>query len=395
MYLSREEEMMLEGELGPTVAKCMELLVALGKIYNADKLVPVASTHISGVSYKTIGDAGVELLEDLAEGVEQEEKPAIKILSTLNPSGMDLKDWKNLGVPKKFARQQERILRAYIQLGATPTCSCTPYLCGNLPRYGQVLAWAESSAVIFANSVLGARTNREGGPAALAAAICGRTPRHGFLLEENRVPTAKVVVLDQPSGSYEYSLLGAVIGSELGDEVPLITGLSSPSLEELRSLGASMAAMGANALYHVEGVTPEASTVSRERIGDVLEVAREEWLNKSEELSSITFEEAELVCIGCPHLSLGEVETLARCVESLGKEFWACTSREVRLEAEKTGLLKELEKKGVRLVCDTCMVVSPLEEVGYTGVVTNSAKAARYLPTLSGIGVVLDSVGIP
>jgi len=394
VYLSKEEEKMLEGELGPTVSKCMELLVALGKIYNADKLVPVASTHISGVSYKTIGDAGVELLEDLVEGVEGE-KPAIKVLSTLNPGGMDLENWGKLGVPERFAQQQKRILEAYIRLGAIPTCSCTPYLCGNLPRYGQVLAWAESSAVIFANSVLGARTNREGGPAALAAAICGRTPRYGFLLGENRVPTAKVVVLDQPSGSYEYSLLGAVIGSELGGEVPLITGLSSPSLEELRSLGASMAAIGANTLYHVEGVTPEASTVSRDRIGDVLEVGRGDWLKKSEEMSSINFEEAEIICVGCPHLSLEEVRTLARCGKVFGKEFWACTSRHVRLEAERSGLLVQLEKKGVQLVCDTCMVVSPLGEAGYTGVATNSAKAARYLPTLSGSRVVLDSLGIP
>ena len=161
---------MLAGEAGPGVQKAIEIVVALGRIYGAADLVAVTSVQVAGVSYKNLGDAGLEFLQEWAAQGARARVPA-----TLNPAGMDLASWRELGFSEAFARRQEAVIAAYVALGITLTCTCTPYLVGHVPEFGQHVAWAESSAVSYANSVLGARTNREGGPSALAAAITGRT----------------------------------------------------------------------------------------------------------------------------------------------------------------------------------------------------------------------------
>ena len=153
MYLTRQEEEMYGGSEGPAVQKSMEILVALGDIYEAERLVDITSAQISGVSYKTIGDAGMEFLEELAQDTQ------VRVPSTLNPAGVDLEFWKELGFSEDFTRKQLRIVKAYQKMGVTTTCTCTPYLVGNVPKLGDHIAWSESSAVCYANSVLGARTN--------------------------------------------------------------------------------------------------------------------------------------------------------------------------------------------------------------------------------------------
>jgi predicted aconitase len=185
MYLSSKEEKMYNGEYGDTVRKSMEILIALGDIYEAEHLVDISSAQISGVSYKTIGDAGLEYLEDLAT----DKNAKAKVPSTLNPAGTDLDNWEELGFPIEFVNKQNRIVDSYGALGISKTCTCTPYLVGNVPRFKDHVAWSESSAVAYLNSVIGARTNREGGPGALAAAICGKTPMYAYHLEENRKAT--------------------------------------------------------------------------------------------------------------------------------------------------------------------------------------------------------------
>ena len=182
MYLTKNEEKMLDGEEGYAVKKSMEILVALGNIYGADRLVEIGSVQVAGVSYHNLGDAGLEFLNELAEDGK------VKVLTTLNPAGMDLEDWRNLGIDPEFARKQNLVIEAFSKMGIVISCTCTPYLIGNLPRYGEHIAWSESSAVTFANSVIGAKTNREGGPSALAAAFVGKTPCYGLHLDQNRVP---------------------------------------------------------------------------------------------------------------------------------------------------------------------------------------------------------------
>ena len=180
MDLTLEERDMLEGKFGKAAKKSMEILTTLGEIFDAENLVAVNSVQIAGVSYANLGEAGLEFLSEMANDGK------VRVLTTLNPAGMDRENWEALGIDKEFAKNQNRAIDAFARMGIITTCSCTPYLIGNTPHFGQHLAWAESSAVCYANSVIGARTNREGGPSALAAAITGKTPRYGYHLEENR-----------------------------------------------------------------------------------------------------------------------------------------------------------------------------------------------------------------
>ena len=168
MYLTQEEEKILEGEQGNAAQKSMQILVALGEIYGAERLIPVSSVQVAGVSYHNLGEAGLEYLNELAKDGR------VKVLTMLNPAGMDLENWSKLGIPEDFAEKQKRVIDAFSKMGIITSCTCTPYLIGNLPRYGEHVAWSESSAVTFANSVIGARTNKEGGPSALASAIIGK-----------------------------------------------------------------------------------------------------------------------------------------------------------------------------------------------------------------------------
>ena len=180
MKLTKQEQAMFEGEYGWATKKAIEILVTLGEIYGAENLFPVTSVQIAGVSYDNLGEAGLDFLEKMAKGGGE-----AHVLTTLNPAGMDIENWKQLGIPDEFAKNQKRVLDAFARMKVITSCTCTPYLSGNLPTYRSHIAWAESSAVSFANSVLGARTNREGGPSALASALTGRTPAYGYHLIQN------------------------------------------------------------------------------------------------------------------------------------------------------------------------------------------------------------------
>src|SRR3989304_658681 len=251
MYLTPEEEKIFNGERGATYQKAIRILAALGDIYDADRLIPIRSAQIAGVSYKTIGDAGLEWISDL--------KGKVAVPSILNPAGMDMECWKEMGISQDFANKQEKIIRAYEALGVRTECTCTPYnIFDNLAGFGDHVAWSESSAISYANSVIGARTNREGGPSALSAALIGKTANYGYHLDENREPNILIQVNAKLHES-DYGALGYIVGEMVGDKVPFFKLRSNPSKDELKSLGAAMAASGAVALYHVEGVTPEAS----------------------------------------------------------------------------------------------------------------------------------------
>ncbi|MEM4406877.1 MAG: aconitase X catalytic domain-containing protein, partial [Candidatus Methanomethylicaceae archaeon] len=239
MYLSREEERMLSGEEGLAVQKAMQLLTALGEVFGAERMVKIESAQIAGVSYGNIGDAGMEFLEDWADLGGK-----VRVKSTLNPAGMDLNKWQEMGVDYEYYQRQMRILKAFEKMGVEITCTCTPYLVGNRPRSGAHVAWSESSAVVFANSVLGARTNREGGPSALAAAITGRTPCYGLHLEDNRVPTAIVKVEARLESIFDFSLLGYTVGRILGSGIPYFKGVLVRDFDKLKIMSAALAASG-------------------------------------------------------------------------------------------------------------------------------------------------------
>ena len=184
----------------------------------------------------------------------------VRVLTTLNPAGMDIENWRNLGIPPDFAEKQLIVLEAFSRMGVITTCSCTPYLTGNLPKFGEHIAWSESSAVCYANSVIGARTNREGGPSALASALTGRTPEYGYHLPENRKPTMTFQVNAQLAGTSDFGALGKLIGEKIAacKAIPFIQGIPSATLETLKSFCASLATYGGAALFHMQGITPEA-----------------------------------------------------------------------------------------------------------------------------------------
>ncbi|HSJ53413.1 MAG TPA: aconitase X, partial [Anaerolineae bacterium] len=203
MNLNSEEQDMLSGRQGPATRKAMQILLALGTIYGAERMVPVTSVQVAGVSYDNLGEAGLRFLSDMAAGGAK-----ARVRTTLNPAGMDVENWPALGIRPEFAERQVQVIDAFARMGIEPTCTCAPYLVGNLPGPGEHIAWAESSAVCYANSVLGARTNREGGPSALAAALTGRTPEYGCHLDENRSPGLTVQVEARLQGSSDFGALG-------------------------------------------------------------------------------------------------------------------------------------------------------------------------------------------
>jgi predicted aconitase len=381
MRLTDGERAMLQGAQGEGVRKAMEIVVALGTIYGAQDLVPVSHVQVSGVSYKNLGDAGLEFLREwAAQGAR------VRVPTTLNPAGMDLRHWRELGFSPDFAAQQQAVLDAFTTMGIETTCTCTPYLVGYAPRLGDHISWGESSAIAYANSVLGARTNREGGPGALAAAIVGRTARYGLHLDENRVPTHMVSVRCPVREASDWGALGYSVGKRVANGVPYLRGLdpAACNVVNLKALGAAMAASGAVALYHVEGVTPEAAE-GRWQMADgsrpsvVVESLDEGYaaLNQAEADS------IDLVWIGCPHASLDEIELIAEKLDGrrVRAALWITAAHQVRDEAEARGLLARIEASGGRIVSDTCLVVAPVEALGFTSMATNSGKGAFYGPS--------------
>jgi hypothetical protein len=292
---------------------------------------------------------------------------------------MDLENWEAIGFPKDFAKNQLRIICAFKQMGIIVTSTCTPYLAGNLPRFREHIAWSESSAVSFSNSVIGARTNREGGPSALAAAIIGKTPNYGLHLWENRQPHVKINVTASLKYNADFGALGWYVGKQIKNKSPYFTGITSANTDQLKALGAAMAASGAVALYHIEKLTPEADLVNTIDL-ETIEVGSKEIKETYTILSQ--GKEPDVVILGCPHASLREIAQVADLVKGkhLKKPLWICTSRIMKEAANRMGFTKTIEQAGGHIVADTCMVVSPIEQMGIKTTGVNSGKAANYLP---------------
>ena len=388
MFLTKKEQEMCDGEYGETIRKSMDILVALGDIYGASGLVDITSAQVSGVSYKTIGEAGLEYLQDLAK----DESAKATVNASLNPPGTDLDNWEELGFPEYFAIKQNEIVDAYADLGILKTCTWTPYLVGNVPRFRDHISWSESSAVAYSNSVIGARTNREGGPAALAAAIVGKTPLYGFHLEENRKANMVVNVSTELNGA-DFGALGYIIGKAVGGGIPYFKMQNTPNNNDLKTLGAALASSGSVALYHVEDVTPEYDLNHEEDIDDIMFVSDKDILETRESLTT-TDKDIDLVCLGCPHASLEEIKQVATVVQgkTIKNKLWICTSVSVKATADRMGYTQIIEAAGGNVVCDTCMVVAPIEEMGFEVIGVNSAKAANYVPSMCGLDVVYDDV---
>jgi predicted aconitase len=372
MHLTKEEQRMLDGAEGYAVRKSMEILTALGDIFGAESLIKVGSVQVAGVSYHNLGDAGLEFLNELAKDGK------VRVLTTLNPAGMDLENWRALGISEDFAAKQNQVIDAFERMGILISCTCTPYLIGNLPRYGEHVAWSESSAVTFANSVLGAKTNREGGPSALAAAFVGKTPCYGLHLNENRVPDVQVQVNAELRKLSDWGALGYAIGKKAENKIPYITGIKEAELDELKSFCASVVTYGAKPLFYIKGITPASETVQPPN--DTVTVERSDienaYDNINDQVSDIDF-----VCVGCPHCSIKEIAEIATLLKDKrvaeNTELWVATSRTAKQLADKRGYTQTIESAGGKFACDTCMAVAPLKG-RFKALATTSAKGCFY-----------------
>ncbi len=398
LILTEQEQAMLAGAEGPGVRRAMEIVTALARIYGAADLVPIRHAQIAGVSYKNLGDAGVAFLSEWAD-----EGAKVRVPTTLNPMGMERDRWQEWGIHENFAAPQLSVIGAFTKMGVTPTMSCTPYLFPDYtPQRGDTLAWAESSAVAFANSVIGARTNREGGPSAIAAAIVGRTARYGFHLDENRRAGHIIEVRCPVRSVADFGALSYVVGKAVGNGVPWFADLAAwlPSLladitlgglagDRLKTLGAGLAAYGAVAVYHIAGYTPEARGAGEALIRP--DAARLTIDNLDEAYRVMDADpdlrQIDLVTVGCPHASLTEIAQVAEYLRGkrLATRLWVTTAAITRARAVEFGYVATIEAAGGEVVADTCAVVAPMRMLNVRTMATNAGKMACYAPMHSGV----------
>ena len=395
MYLTKDEEKILDGEQGSGFQKAMELLTALGDIYGAEKLIEISSTHLSSVAYASSGDTGIRFMERMVE-----DKAYFRVLTTLNPHSIEHDRWKELGFPEEYAEKQLRIVEAYKKLQAVGTFTCTPFLVGNCPRYGEHVAWAESSALSFINTVIGARTNREGALSALSAGLIGKTPLYGFHLRENRKGKVLVNVEAELWHGSDYSALGYDIGRKVGSRVPVFINIPRDARSsDINAMCAALAVSGAVPMSHIVGVTPEASTVDEafgaERPEEKLAFDRSELQSTYEDLGSKgAGADVDLAILGCPHYAYDQIAEAARLLEGKkvreGVDLWVCTSTPIMMVAKRADYVDIIEASGAKVVCSYCPAVTK-NFFGWKTMATDSTKQTFYGHGVLGLDVIFGT----
>jgi predicted aconitase len=397
LRLAPDEEAMVAGRAGEAVRLAMRILVEMAGVARADRFLEVTSAHIDGGLYH--GGAGLDFAERLASS-----EARVSVPTTLNVSSLDLVHPDLYRGDPDTAAAARRLMDFYIEMGCRPSWTCAPYQLPERPSFGEHIAWAESNAIVFANSVLGARTERYGDFIDICAAIAGRVPDAGLHRNENRAGD----VLFQLSGFSDrllhsdvlYPVLGHLIGSEAGTSVPVIAGLPPDTGEDrLKALGAAAASSGAVALFHVVGVTPEAPTRDAAFHGDeprrTVDVTPTGLRGARDVLSTVSDGPLAAVSIGTPHASLAELEELADLLAGervhADVDFYVSTGRGVLAEAENGDTAGRLKDAGVQIVVDTCTYVTPILRPRPGAVMTNSAKWAYYAPGNIGVEVVFGS----
>ncbi len=394
MDLTRQQQEMLDGKHGRGMAKAMEILLAYGKCYDAKRLIPVTSVHIAG-NFSVLFEEGVEWLETLAD-----EGAKVCVFTTKNPELYDPEQVDEMNIPEHYRNMQERIRDAVQKMGITPTYSCHHYLVGNAPRFGDHIAWASSGSQVFANSVIGARSNRDGDHVALAAAITGVIPEWGMHLDENRKADVLIDVagLDiENYGPADFKALGWHLGKTVSSGIPAFVNLPPDlHIEKIKGLLYTMTVTGAAGLIHLVGITPEAPTVEAAFGGKVPDVpaimpTQADVDLAYTQISCADSDKIEFVLFGCPQCSIQEVQEIAQLLDGRkihpDTQLWVCTSRWVKTLCERMGLLETLSRSGVRVASDIG-ANSPhiyLKEQGVRVVALNSARACYYTHNLSGL----------
>jgi predicted aconitase len=404
LTLSAEEQGMLAGERGEAVAMAMRLVVGVARANGAPRLLPVASVHVDGCLYH--GRAGLDFAERLVEL-----GGSVAVRTTLNVGSLDLLHPGLVRAEGELATGGRRLMDAYVALGCESTWSCAPYQLSHRPATGTHVAWAESNAIAFVNSVLGARTDRYGDFLDIAAALTGRVPDAGLHRDEHR--RAELVLdcsaLPRPllDDDTAWAALGALLGEVAGTRVAALVGLPGDLADDgttedrLKGLGATAASAGGVALFHVVGVTPEAPDLASvadpdtpvHRVDvDALRAARDRLTTAATDQGRL-----DAVSLGTPHFSVSEFAALARAVGdgppfAAGVDVYVSTSRAVLAEATRLGYVAPVTAAGARVLTDTCTYVTPVLSSDVRTVMTNSGKWAWYAPGNLGIDTVLGSL---
>ena len=391
MELSPEERRIADGAEGAAKAMAMRLVADTGRLLGAARLLPIASAHVDGCLYH--GDSGTYFAERLAS-----DGGRVTVPTTLNVGALDLLHPDRVKGDAHHREMSLRMMRAYETLGCRPTWTCAPYQAGHRPAAGSDVAWGESNAVAFCNSVLGARTNRYGDFLDIACALVGRAPDYGLHRKENRRATVVVDTSGLSPGLRDadvfYPVLGTWLGAEIGSEIAAIDGLPPKQSEDrLKALGAAAASAGAVGLFHVVGSTPEAPTLADATHGGTarrIRLTAEMVRAARDRLSTAGDGAIDCIALGSPHFSEAEFASLRRL--AAGKRFgvpvYVCTRRDL---VEKTDL-SDLESAGAVIVADTCVVVTPILPEGRGTLMTNSGKFAHYGPANLGYEVVYGSL---
>ena len=398
MELSTRDRALLEGDLGDAARMSMSILVRMAEVVGAEKMLDITGAHIDATIY--VGDAGLEFAERLASSGGR-----VAVPSTLNVSGLDEHHWKEWPVEADWAEKAHRQMAAYQKMGTIPIWTCAPYQTEHAPKLGEQIAWGESNAIAFANSVLGARTERYPDYLDIAAAIAGRVPAVGLHLEENRrgqlVLDLRAVPESIAVRDDFYPVLGSLVGRLAGERIPVLANLEArPTQDQLKALGAAASSSGSVALFHIVGVTPEAPSLDAALHGrppeETLEITVADLKAARRELQTATGEELDLVVLGSPHFSFEEMKRLAPLLEGRERHpkvtFLVTTSRIMRDLAAGAGLLRSLEAFGGRVTVDTCILATPMLPKNVRRLMTNSGKYALYSPGLLGVEVAYGSL---
>jgi len=392
MKLTDEEKRMGEGNQGTVVMKFMKLLISIGEAFDAPRMLPTISVHVTSVSLATLMKGGKHIVEEITDSGSR-----LKAFTTINPLATDFTQWDELGIPEEEASEQLKIEDSLREIGAILCNTCTPYLVGHVPMFGQNIAWGEASAVIYANSVLGARTNPEGGPSGLASALTGRTPEYGLHLDLNRLGEFVVRVQTELKEPTEYGALAFFTGAAQKKLIPVLAGIPAmATCDDLKMFSASLHGQSSAKIFHAIGLTPEAKTEEQALGGrkpvDVINFGNKELEATLQTMTSYTKQDVSWVVVGCPHCSITEIREVVRVLNGRkvhsNVALWICTSRPVKTLADHMGFTEAIEKCGGRIVCDTCPILSTkrtLENLGFRSITTNSTVMAVTLPSILGI----------
>ena len=386
--LSPRDQEMLAGKHGPAAKIAMSIVVRMAEVTGAPELLDISAAHIDSTIY--IGEAGLEFAERLASlGAK------VVVPTSLNVSGVDEHHWREWAVPEDWAEKAGRQMTAYRSMGTVPTWTCAPYQTEMRPEFGQQIAWGESNAIIFANSVIGARTERYPDLFDICCAITGRAPATGLHLTENRAGQILFQLVDVPLAVQDseefYPTLGHLLGKIAQDRIPVVDGLTArPDEDQLKALGAASASSGAVALFHIVGLTPEAPSLEAAFQGHTAQrtviVTMDTLRQAHRELTHANSDRLDMVVLGSPHFSLAEFRRLAPLLEGKAKhpqvKFLVTSSRVMVAAAERAGLLEPLRAFGSQLTVDTCILATPMLPPEIQNLMTNSAKFAYYTPGL-------------